>query len=94
MKCPKCNKNTISNVQILLSSRIFKIKCKDCGVKFYCGGAIEIFANAVTYILGLLLIGFSILYNNVWLLFLLIFVFFGYEVVKTKYSKWVIVNDK
>ncbi len=94
MKCPNCNVDSISYWQIFLSSRIFKARCKECGARFYCGGLIELIANFVTYFGALVLIGMAFLFQSIlyWLALIMLFVF--YEVVKTKFSKWIVVNRK
>ena len=94
MKCPRCHKDCISHSQIFRSSRLFKARCSQCGVKFYCDGLVELTAHIASYCAALVLSVMAFLYQSVFYLLAVGLVFIVYEMIKIKFSKWVVVSAK
>jgi len=66
--------------------------CKFCRAKLYPTGPLELVANLVTYFASIILMFFSFLYQSLWLLLVLVFVFSLYEYLKLKHIKWAVVK--
>lgn len=92
MNCPECGVGVFSVWQVFRASPWTKMTCDYCEAKLYPSEPLEWLANLVTYLASIVLIFLAFLYQSIWVLLVLVFVFSFYEYLKHKHIKWVAVK--